>query len=150
MSDSCEICSKQPATTGVREVKLCQTCFDAISAGTDPESYARFTALVEAKAPAAQQRAEQRAQCLQEAEKIRQQPPGNAVAEGASAGAFVGVVAGLAAHYLAGGKMTFPIFIVAYILILSGLKGRGKLVGLVVFSAVAALVVVVFQHLEPK
>lgn len=45
--------------------------------------------------------------------------------------------------------MTFPIFIIAYILILSGLKGWGKLVGLIVFTAVAALVVVVFRHLEP-
>jgi hypothetical protein len=64
------------------------------------------------------------------------------------AGAFGGAIAGLAAHYLAGGKMTFPIFIVAYILILSGLKGWGKLVGLIVFTAVAALIVVLFQHVD--
>jgi hypothetical protein len=64
------------------------------------------------------------------------------------AGAFGGAIAGLAAHYLAGGKMTFSIFIVAYILILSGLKGWGKLVGLIVFTAVAALIVVLFQHVD--
>jgi len=39
---------------------------------------------------------------------------------------------------------------VAYMLILSGLKGRGKLIGLIVFTAMAALVVVVLQHLQIK
>jgi len=68
--------------------------------------------------------------------------------EAAGVSAIGGAAAGLAAHYLAGGKMTFPIFIVAYILILSGLKGLGKLVGIIVFTAVAALVVVVFQRFE--
>jgi uncharacterized membrane protein len=72
------------------------------------------------------------------------------IGEAVGAGAFGGAVAGFAAHYLAGGKMTFPIFIVAYILILSGLKGWGKLVGLIVFTAVASLVVVVFQHMQIK
>ena len=62
--------------------------------------------------------------------------------------AFGGAVVGLASHYLAGGKMTLPIFLIAYILILSGLKGWGKLVGLIVFTAVASLVVVLLQHLE--
>jgi len=66
--------------------------------------------------------------------------------EAVGAGAFGGAIAGLVAHYLAGGKMTFPIFIIASILILSGLKGWGKLVGLIVFTAVAALVVAVFRH----
>ena len=80
-----------------------------------------------------------------------QKPGGpSPLGEAAGAGAFGGALAGLASHYLAGGKMTFPIFIVAYILILSGLKGWGKLVGLIVFTAVAALVVVVFQHLDVR
>jgi hypothetical protein len=73
----------------------------------------------------------------------------SSLGEAAGAGAFGGAAAGLAAHYLAGGKMTFPIFIVAAILILSGLKGWGQFVGFIVFAAVAALVVVLFQHLEP-
>ena len=64
-------------------------------------------------------------------------------------GAFGGAVAGLAAHYFAAGKMTFLIFIVAYILILSQLKGKGKLIGLIVFTIIAAIVVVVFQHFDP-
>jgi hypothetical protein len=68
--------------------------------------------------------------------------------EAVGAGAFGGAFAGLASHFMAGGKMTLPIFIVAYILILSGLKGWGKFVGLIAFTAAASLVVVVFQHLE--
>ncbi len=72
------------------------------------------------------------------------------IGEAVSAGAFGGAVAGLAAHYLAGGTMTFPIFIVAYILILGGLKGWGRGVGLIVFTAVASLVVVAFKHLDIK
>ena len=68
--------------------------------------------------------------------------------EAAGAGAVGGAAAGLAAHYLAGGRLTFPIFIIAYILILSGLKGWGKLVGIIVFTAIAALVVVIFEYLE--
>lgn len=88
----------------------------------------------------------------QDSGQSTEQQPGKPtpIGETVGAGAFGGVVAGLAAHYLAGGKMTFPIFIVAYILILSGLKGWGKLVGLIVFTAVASLVVVVFQHLGIK
>lgn len=80
-------------------------------------------------------------------EKPAEQKP-SSLGEATGAGAFGGAVAGLVAHYIAGGKMTFPIFIVAYILILSGLKGWGKLVGLVVFTAVAALVIALFQHLN--
>jgi len=70
------------------------------------------------------------------------------LSEAAGAGLFGGAAAGLAAHHLAGGKMTFPIFIVAYVLILSGLQGWGKLVGIVVFTVVAALVVVLLGRLE--
>jgi hypothetical protein len=65
-----------------------------------------------------------------------------------SAGAFVGAVAGLASHCFAGNKMTFPIFLIAYILIFSGFKGLAKLVGLIVLTVVAALIVAVFQYLE--
>lgn len=83
-----------------------------------------------------------------EAGQQSEQKP-TSLGEAAGAGAFGGAVAGLASHYFAGGKMTFPIFIIAYILILSGLKSWGKLVGVIVFTAVVALVVVVFQHLEP-
>ncbi len=70
------------------------------------------------------------------------------IGEAAAAGAFGGLAAGLASYYLAGGQMTFPIFMIAYILILAGLKGWGKLIGLIVFTAVAALVVVVLQFLQ--
>lgn len=73
----------------------------------------------------------------------RPEPIGEAV----GVGAFGGAAAGFAAHHLAGGTMTFPIFIVAYILILSGLKGWGKLVGLIVFTAVASFVAALLQHL---
>ena len=73
----------------------------------------------------------------------------SSLGESAGTGAIGGAVAGLASHYFAGGKMTFPIFIIAYILVLIGLKGWGKLVGLIIFTAVAALVVVIFRHLEP-
>ncbi len=70
------------------------------------------------------------------------------IGESAATGAFGGLAAGLASYYLAGGQMIFPIFMIAYILILAGLKGWGKLVGLIVFTAVAALVVVVLQFLQ--
>ena len=83
------------------------------------------------------------------AQTTTQQPgKANPIQEAIGTGAFGGAAAGLAAHYLAGGRMTFPIFIVAYILILSGLKGWGKFVGLVVFTAVASLVVALFQNVK--
>jgi hypothetical protein len=66
------------------------------------------------------------------------------LAEAVVPGIFGGVVAGFAAHYLAGGKMNFPVFLVAYLLILYRLRGWRTLVGLVVFTAVA---VVVIQYL---
>ena len=69
------------------------------------------------------------------------------IGEAVSAGAVSGAVAGFASHHLAGGKMTFPIFIFAYIFILGGLKGRSKLLGLIVFTAVASCVMVALRHL---
>jgi uncharacterized membrane protein len=78
----------------------------------------------------------------QEAEK---QSSGGRLGEAVVAGGGGGAIAGLAAHFLGGGQMTFPIFIIAYIFLLSGLKGWGKLVGLVVFTAVASLVVVIHR-----
>lgn len=74
-------------------------------------------------------------------------PTTTPLAEAAGTGAFGGAAAGAAAHFLAGGKLTLPIFLVAYILLLANLRGWGKLVGLVVFTAVAALVVAVLSHL---
>ena len=72
MSDPCELCGERSATTGVREVKLCQTCFDTIAEGGAPQLYARFTALVESRAPAVQRWAEQRSQRRQNAERTPQ------------------------------------------------------------------------------
>jgi len=65
--------------------------------------------------------------------------------ESISLSAFGGALAGLAAHYLAGGKLTLPIFLVAYIMILSGLKGAGRIIGLIVFTVVASFVVALFR-----
>jgi hypothetical protein len=85
--------------------------------------------------------------------KQQTEPQGNTTSakptslqEALGTGAFAGVAAGFAAHYLAGGKLTFPIFIVAYLFILGGLKGWGKFVGLVAFTAIAALVASILQN----
>ena len=61
-----------------------------------------------------------------------------------SAGVFAGAVGGLATHYLSGGKLGIPAFVVA-LLLLAGVKGRGKVVALVVFGIVAGVVVAVFK-----
>lgn len=163
MSEPCELCGEFSATTGVQEVKLCQACFDAIAAGNAGDLFTRFTQLAESRAPAAQEWAQQRVKLNEEAERIREQQRGTpasdqtanlgktvrkTLAEGISAGVFGGGFGGMAAHYLAGGKMTLPIFLVISILIFSRLKGWGKLIGLVVFAVVAALTVILLQYLK--
>jgi hypothetical protein len=67
-----------------------------------------------------------------------------ALGVGAGAGAFCGTLA----HY-AGGKMTFGIFLVACLFLgLGALKGFGKAVGLIAFTAAAALTMRLFDWLE--
>jgi hypothetical protein len=143
----CEVCEQLPAVTGVREVKLCKNCFDAMAKGEGSERFAKFSKLAESRAEMAEKRAVERAEHIKETERT-QPPKASPLGEAVGTGAFAGAVAGLATHYLAGGKMIFPIFIVVYVLLLAHLKGWGKLVGLIVFTAVASLVVVVFQHLK--
>lgn len=75
------------------------------------------------------------------------EPLSTPLAEALGAGAVGGAAAGLAAHYLAGGKLTFPIFIVVYVLMLSQLKGSGKLTGLVSFVIVGSLVLAIMKYL---
>jgi hypothetical protein len=64
--------------------------------------------------------------------------------EAIGAGAFAGAVGGLAAHYLANGQMTLPIFLVVSIFLLAGLKGWKKFIALVVFVIVAPFVMFIF------
>ena len=56
------------------------------------------------------------------------QPATTPLAEAAGTGAFGGAAAGAAAHFFAGGKMTLPIFLVAYIPLraMEGAKHRGE------------------------
>jgi hypothetical protein len=74
-------------------------------------------------------------------------PSSTPLGEALGAGAAGGAAAGLAAHYFAGGKLTFPIFIVVYVLMLSQLKGSGKVTGLVSFVIVGSLVLAIMKHL---
>jgi hypothetical protein len=74
--------------------------------------------------------------------------PQNQLVEALSAGAFAGAGAGFAAHYFAGGTLTFPIWIAAYVLVIANVKN--KTVATVVFVAVAALVSVVLGELAPS
>jgi hypothetical protein len=101
----------------------------------DPEVSSNDSVMAEAPTQDGISRPEQPTR--QEPAEKESTPLGDAV----KAGFFVGGVAGLASHYLADGKLTFPIFIVAYILIISGIKGGwGKLVGFIVAAVVSALV----------
>lgn len=74
-------------------------------------------------------------------------PVSTPLVEALGAGAMGGAAAGLAAHYFAGGKLTFPIFIVVYVLMLSQLRGSGKLTGLVSFVIVGSLVLAIMKNL---
>lgn len=76
-----------------------------------------------------------------------QTPQQSPLIESLGAGAFAGLGAGLASHYMAGGKLTFPIWIAAYVLVISGVKN--KMVATIVFVPVAALVTVVMKALNP-
>ena len=64
----------------------------------------------------------------------------------AGAGAFAGVVAGLAAHYLGGGRPNFWIFLIVAVLLLGHLKGINRFVGLAVLSMVAVAVISIFRE----
>jgi hypothetical protein len=78
----------------------------------------------------------------------KQQPGQNPLLESIGAGAFAGLGAGLAAHYFAAGKLTFPIWIAAYVLVISNVKN--KLVATIVFVPIAALMTVVLRSLAPS
>ena len=69
---------------------------------------------------------------------------GQAISTGAAGGAFVAVLG----HYLAGGKITFPIFLAIFVLSLSSLKGWGRLVGLIAFAISAAMVLAIFTNFK--
>lgn len=69
------------------------------------------------------------------------------ILESLGSGAFAGAAAGAAAHHFAGGKLTFPIWIAAYILVISNAKH--KLLATIVFVPVAALVSVLLSSLAP-
>lgn len=71
----------------------------------------------------------------------------NPLSEAVSAGAFAGAGAGLAAHLFAGGRLTFPIWIVAYVLVLANVKN--KLVATIVFVIVASLVTFIYGLIDP-
>ncbi len=72
---------------------------------------------------------------------IVKQPEKSYLWEAIGVSALGGALAGVVAHDLAGGKLTLLIFLVSYIMILGGLKGWGKLVGLIVYTIVAAFMV---------
>ena len=61
--------------------------------------------------------------------------------QGIAPGAIGGAIAGVIAYHFADGKMTFGIFIVAYMLLLGGLKGWSRFVGLVAFTVVASFII---------
>jgi len=67
----------------------------------------------------------------------------------AGTGVLGGIVVGLATHFITHDKLSFPIFIVAYILIFAGLKDWGKrMMALVVATVVAAVFISLLKHLS--
>ena len=72
------------------------------------------------------------------------------IREGLGAGFSAGLGGGVLAHFWGGGKMTFPIFLFVSIFILGKLKGWGKIIGLVIFIAIASLILVVLKQLNLK
>lgn len=77
-----------------------------------------------------------------------QKHPANPLVEALAAGAFAGAGAGVAAHYFAGGKLTFGIWIAAYVLVIANVKN--KLTATIVFVAIASLVAAVFSLFGPS
>ncbi len=49
MDDLCELCNENIATTGVRNVILCQDCFEKIQKGTDIAVFSKFKQLAESR-----------------------------------------------------------------------------------------------------
>ena len=66
------------------------------------------------------------------------------IKEAIGAGAFAGVVAGLATHYLSADRLGLPAFVVA-MLLLGGVKGPVKVAALLTFGVVAGIVVAFFR-----
>lgn len=54
MDNLCEICNEKIGVTGVRDVILCQDCFDKISTSTDSDLFTKFNLLAEARKPTEQ------------------------------------------------------------------------------------------------
>ncbi len=74
------------------------------------------------------------------------QGAGAVLAEAAGSGFFAGLVGGVAANYLGGGKMTFPVYLVVSLLILSGVKTWwGKTISLILFVVVATVIMHLFS-----
>lgn len=71
----------------------------------------------------------------------------DAILESLGSGALAGAAAGAAAHYFAGGKLTFPIWIAAYVLVIANAKH--KLLATIVFVPIAALVSVLLSSFAP-
>ena len=71
--------------------------------------------------------------------------PGGSVLGSIAAGAIAGAGAGVASHLFTGGKMTFAIWLVAYILVISGAKQ--KWLATIVFVPVAIVVTALMQNL---
>jgi hypothetical protein len=67
-----------------------------------------------------------------------------AIGTGAAGGAFAAVLG----HYFAGGKITFPIFLIIFVLSLSTIKGWARLVGLLAFVVSAVVVLGIFCKLK--
>jgi hypothetical protein len=81
------------------------------------------------------------------ASKQVQPQPANPVTEALGAGALAGVAAGVAAHFLSGGKLTYGVWIVAYLLVITTVKN--KLLATLAFVVVASFVSVLAGVLFP-
>ncbi len=107
-----------------------------VAANTSPDDNAESVVTADAESSTSSEPEEEAAHA----------PASTPVGEALGAGAVGGAAAALAAHYFAGGKLTFPIFIVVYILMFSRLKGSGKFVGLVSFVIVGGLVLAIMKN----
>lgn len=68
--------------------------------------------------------------------------------EAIGVGVTAGMIAGVAAHFLGGGKLTFPIFIGVYFFFMLGLKGWGKLTALATLAITGGAVAALLQYLK--
>lgn len=68
--------------------------------------------------------------------------------EAIGAGVVSGMFAGPVAHFISDGKLTFPVFIVVYILFLARLNGWSRLTGLLVFACVGGGILALLEALK--